>query len=333
MDTFIRHRLVVFSDPHYAGDAEKSRKGWERRAIGSPALRWFAGLYRRFFWLADPTAHNHQVDAFIRAVGRPELVIANGDYSCDSGFIGLADDAAYASARECMGKLRSAFGDRLLATLGDHELGKMSLFGGVGGPRYASWERSTSGLGIRPLWTHDLTTHVLMGVTSSLIGLSAFRPEIPPEEWETWERLRSDYMASLTEAFASVRASQRIILFCHDPTALPYLAEEPAIAEKLGQLECTVIGHLHSPWILRMSRCLSGMPELGLLGNTARRLSGALRKARRWRPFRLVLCPSPPGIQIAKDGGYLEIEILAGGGVDRIAGRGIRVIRRYLPWD
>lgn len=81
-----------------------------------------------------------------------------------------------------------------------------------------------------------------------------------------------------------------------------------------------------------MSRCLSGMPELGFFGNTARRLSGALRKARRWRPFRLIL-PSPPGIQIAKDGGYLEIEILADRGTSPANVPGIRVVRRYLPWN
>ncbi|MBL9139174.1 MAG: metallophosphoesterase [Verrucomicrobiales bacterium] len=324
MDAPIRHRLVVFSDPHYAGAAERSRKGWERRAIPSPTLRWFASLYRRFFWLADPTAHNHQVDAFLRAAGRPDWVIANGDYSCDSGFIGLADDAAFSSARECLEKLRSGFGDRFLATLGDHELGKMSLFGGVGGLRIASWERSTAGLGISPLWTQTLEDHVLIGVTSSLIALPAFHPEILSEERGAWERLRSDYMARLGDVFSGLDSRRRILLFCHDPTALPFLAAEPKVAERLGQLECTIIGHLHSPWILRMSRCLSGMPELGILGNTARRLSGALRKARGWRAFRLVLCPSPPGIQIAKDGGFLEMELLANGG--------IRILRRRLPW-
>ncbi|MCK6501372.1 MAG: metallophosphoesterase [Nitrospira sp.] len=324
MDSSIRHRLVVFSDPHFAGAAELARKGWERRAIGSPALRWFAGLYRRFFWLADPTAHNYQVDAFIRAAGQPDWVIANGDYSCDSGFIGMADDAAYASAQECLGKLRAAFGDRLLATLGDHELGKMSLFGGVGGPRFASWARSTQGLGISPLWTHDLETHVLVGVTSSLVGLPAFRPEILPEERDAWEQLRADYLANLNAVFARLDSRRRLILFCHDPTALPFLAAEPEVTRRLGQLECTIIGHLHSPWILRMSRCLSGMPELGVLGNTARRLSGALRKARGWRPFRLVLCPSPPGIQIAKDGGYLHIDVMADAT--------LRIRRHRLAW-
>ena len=91
-------RIVVVSDIHYAGASERARRGWERRVIRKRTLRWLASGYRRFFWLADPTAHNHQLDAFIASAADPELVVANGDYSCDSAFVGVADDAAFASA-------------------------------------------------------------------------------------------------------------------------------------------------------------------------------------------------------------------------------------------
>ncbi len=320
-------RIVVISDVHWAGAAEKARRGWESRIISSPALRWLVSCYRRFFWLADPTAHNHRLDAVLARAGQPDLVVANGDYSCDSGFVGLADDAAFASAQECLSRLRGAFGGRLLATLGDHELGKMSLFGGAGGLRLASWRRATEELGLEPLWVRDSGSFVLIGLTSSLIALPAFQPEMLDGEREAWRALREAHLADLRRAFTEIPAGRRIILFCHDPTALPYLGQEEWMRERLPDLECTVIGHLHSPFILGTSRCLTGIPELSFLGNTARRLSGALRRARAWAPFRIVLCPSPAGIQLLKDGGYLELQ--AGGD----AMSGLRAIRHRVPWQ
>ncbi|MCC6231479.1 MAG: metallophosphoesterase [Verrucomicrobiales bacterium] len=321
-------RLLVVSDIHLAGDAERARFGWERRVIRNPLLREFAGLYRRWFWLADPTAHNHQLDAFLSAAGNtaPDLVIANGDYSCDSAFIGLADDAAFASARECLGKLRAAFGTRLLATLGDHELGKMSLFGGVGGPRWASWERCVHDLGFQPLWRHDTASHVLVGVTSSVIALPSFQRELIDSERDAWSALRTSYVDQLRVLFRDLPRDRKFILFCHDPTALGYLAEIEEVQARLPQLECTIIGHLHTRLILRTSRFLAGMPTLGFLGQTVKRLSGALSKARRWKPFRVVLCPSPAGIQLLKDGGYLQLDL------GRTPADSCAVRAHRLPW-
>lgn len=96
----------------------------------------------------------------------------------------------------------------------------MSLFGGVGGPRFAS-SRLDDGTRHPTALDPPLTSHVLIGVTSSLIGLAAFKPEIVPGEWESWARLRPTTSKDLKDAFASVPANRRIILFCHDPTALP----------------------------------------------------------------------------------------------------------------
>jgi hypothetical protein len=302
-------RILVISDMHYAGAVEKARRGWEARVIRQPWLRGLASMYRRYLWLADPTAHNHQVEAFIERAGEADLVVANGDYSCDSAFVGVSDDGAFASAEECLAKLRRAFGERLLATIGDHELGKMSLFGGAGGLRLSSWYRSIGELGLSPAWASDLGNYVLIGVTSSLIALPVFEPELLPSERDEWEGLRRACLGTVRGIFERVGRDRRIILFCHDPTALPFLARESAVTARLPQLACTVIGHLHSESILRVGKLLAGMPELGFLGNTARRLSSALRRARAWAPFRVVLCPSLAGIQLLKDGGFLELDV------------------------
>ncbi|MBX3748139.1 MAG: metallophosphoesterase [Verrucomicrobiae bacterium] len=319
-------RLLVVSDIHYAGAAEKARRGWERRAIRPFPLRWIATFYRRHLWLADPTAHNAQLDAFLERAGSPDWVVANGDYSCDSAFVGVADDAAFDSARECLDRLRAPFQDRFHATLGDHELGKMSLFGGCGGPRLASWHRAIGPLGLQPLWSQPAGRFHLVGITSSLLALPTFLPELLPDERDAWHQLRTRHLESLQALWDAIPQGHRVILFCHDPTALPFLAREPWFQARLPQLACTVIGHLHSEAVLRTSRLLAGMPELAFLGNTARRLSGALRRARHWAPFRVVLCPSPAGIQLRKDGGYLEINLHPN------ADSPPPVTRHHLPW-
>jgi hypothetical protein len=58
---------------------------------------------------------------------------------------------------------------------------------------------------------------------------------------------------------------------------------------------------------------LAGMPRVRFLGNAMRRMTGALREARYWRPFKPHLCPSLTGIQLLKDGGYARIELDPGG--------------------
>jgi len=319
-------RVLVISDPHFAGPDEIARKGWERRVIRNPLLRQAAWLYRRLFWLADPTAHNHQVDAFVGRAAHADWVVANGDYSCDSAFIGLADPAARASAAICLEKLRHAFHGRILEIMGDHELGKMSLFGGVGGPRIESWHRCTQDLALAPHWRRDLGSHTLLGVTSSLLALPMFEREMLPSETTEWRRIRQAHLVELGDLIASIPKDQPVVLFCHDPSALPFLAREPATQPLLPRIQRTIVGHLHSPLILRLSRTLAGMPEIAAAGQTARRLSGALRKAKDWTPFRVTLCPSPAGIQLLKDGGYLELVF------DKTTPKPPEIIRHRLAW-
>jgi len=307
-------RLGVVSDIHYASAAEQSRGDrYESTAIPQPLLRLLVSWYRRFVWLHQPLHKNYLLDRFIAQAGQPDYLIANGDYSCDSSFVGVSDDAACQSARECLGKLRERFGDRLRVNFGDHELGKVSFFGGRGGMRIASWRAAQETLGLQPLWQLRIGRYVLIGVVSSLVALPVFEPDTLPEERSEWRRYRAEHMAGIRELFESLKPEQRVLLFCHDPTALPFLWEECAVQAKLAQVEQTVIGHLHSNLILWKSRWLAGMPRLDFLGHTTRRLSTALGRAKHWKPFHVRLCPSLAGIELLKDGGFLTAELdLAG---------------------
>lgn len=302
-------RLLILSDVHYACDAEKARRGHEAAAIGNPFLRTFARLYRRHIWLDDPLAWNHLLDRVLNECPTPDLAVANGDFSVDTAFIGVCDDAACQSALECLGKLRAAYPRRFHATIGDHELGKMSLFGGRGGPRHRSLQRTVDTLGIPTFWRLEIDHYVLLGVTSTLLSLPLFHPELLPEEADRWERSRNEHLDAVRHAFEDLRNDQRVLFFCHDPGALPFLFREAVVRRRLPQIETTIIGHLHTQLIFKTSRLLSGMPVLRGMGQTARRLSSALREARCWREFKVRLCPSLSGSELLKDGGYFTAEL------------------------
>ena len=305
-----RFRIGIISDIHYASAAEQARgHDYELSGVTNPLLRLFVRSYRRHVWLREPFNQNYLLDHFIEQAGPLDYVIAVGDYSCNSASIGVSDPAACDSVRECLSKLRHAFGDRLRLTYGDHELGKVSFVGGRGGMRLASWRQASQDLGLAPFWRLDLGKYVLLGVVSSLIALPVFDADTLPEERPEWEQLRTEHLRLLRSAFAGLDPSQRALLFCHDPTALPFLWREPEIQAKLPQLEQTIIGHLHSKLVLWKSRWLAGMPQLKFLGHTAKRLSAALSEARHWRPFHVRLCPALAGIELLKDGGYLTAEL------------------------
>jgi hypothetical protein len=302
--------LAVLSDVHYFSTAEGTRGAdYEIRNIPNPLLRAALGAYRHYIWLRHPFEHNNLLDTFLERAGSVDAVIANGDYSCDSAFVGVSDDAACQSVRECLSKLSNRFGDSFHATIGDHELGKFSLLGARGGMRLASYHRARSELGLKPFWRVDLGRYVLLGVTSSLIAWSVFEPESLVEERSGWRKLREEHLAEIRQAFAGLRPEQRVLLFCHDPTALPFLSREESVRDKLPQLEQTIIGHLHSNLFLWKSRMLAGMPVIRFMGNGARRMSLALREARLWKPFKVRLCPALAGIELLKDGGFLRIRL------------------------
>ena len=302
--------LAIVSDIHYASAAEQARgNDYELRGIANPLLRRLLRAWRRVVWQREPLYQNYLLENFLAQAGAADFGIANGDYSCNSGFVGVTDDAACQSARECLGKLRQTFGANLRATFGDHELGKLSFFGGQGGMRLASWHRARQDLGLVPFWRLDIGRHVLLGVASSLIALPVFEPDILPAERVEWERLREQHLAEIRQAFVSLEPKRRVLLFCHDPTALPFLWRDEEIRARLPHIEQTVIGHLHSNVIFWKSRILAGMPPIGFMGHTPKRLSTALHNARYWRPFRVRLCPALGGIELLKDGGYYIAEL------------------------
>ncbi len=173
--------VALLSDVHYAGASEQARgRDFEFRGITNPLTRAFLIVYRRFFWLRDPLRHNHLLDQFVERGAAFDYVIANGDYTCNSAFVGVSDDAAFESVRECLGKLRQRFGDRFRANYGDHELGKISMVGGRGGMRLASWHRARQDLGLRPFWQLEIGRYVLVGFTSTLAALPVFETEMLP---------------------------------------------------------------------------------------------------------------------------------------------------------
>ncbi|MFM7819140.1 MAG: hypothetical protein ACKPGI_19515 [Verrucomicrobiota bacterium] len=318
-------QILVISDIHYASDGEAARCGYEARAIGNPVLREASRTFRHWIWLREPHGHNHRLQRLIEANPFPDRVVANGDFSLDSGFIGVSDPEAYESARLALDQLRVAYGSRLRTTLGDHELGKKSLFGGAGGVRLASWERAVDGLGIPGFWSEQMGRFVLVGVASTPIALPVFLPEMLPSETEAWRRIAEGLRAQVRETFGGLEPGQRVVLFVHDPSALPFLSELPEVRARMDQIVCTVVGHLHTPAVFRLGSRLAGMPIIPFLGNTVRRYSIALRRAGVWKKFRTVLCPSPSGIQLLKDGGWLELRLSDTGEVE--------VVPKKLPWD
>ncbi len=302
--------LGIVSDIHYAGAAEQARgRDYESRGIPNPLLRFAAKQYRHHIWLRDPLGKNYLLDDFIKAGDAFDYVIANGDFSCNTAFVGVSDDAACASAQECLGKLRRRFGNRLRTTYGDHEFGKMSMFGGHGGMRMASLHRARTELDLPTFWTMTLGRYTLIGVTSSLIALPVFEKDTLVSEKSEWQKQREEQLTQIRETFAALAPNQKVLLFCHDPTALPFLWREPAVQSRIAQIEQTIIGHLHTDIVLWESRWLAGMPPIHFLGNTARRLSTALNEARHWRPFNVRLCPSLAGVELLKRGGYLTARL------------------------
>jgi len=303
-------RVAIVSDIHYASAAEQARgNDYEFRGLTNPFIRQFVRFHRRFLWLRDPLNQNYLLDRFVEQARNCNYAVANGDYSCNSAFIGVGDDAACQSANQCLQNLRRTFGGRLFANFGDHELGKISFFGGRGGMRLASWRRALEELRLRPFWQFKIGRYVLLGLVSSLIALPVYEADCLPEERAEWERLRQEHFDEVRAAFAALHPEQRVLLFCHDPTALPFLWQDETIRPKVPQIEHTIIGHLHSRLILWKSGLLAGMPRISFLGHTAKRLSTALREARHWRHFHVRLCPALAGIQLLNDGGFLTAEL------------------------
>ena len=317
--------VAIVSDIHYAGAVERVRgEDYELRTIANPLLRAVARAYRHWIWMRHPFDQGRQLDRFLAEVGPVDYLVGNGDYSCNSGFVGVSDPAAGESAQECLRKLRAKFGDRARFTMGDHEFGKQALFGG-GQMRLASWRTATETLDLPPFWQLAIGRCTLMGMTSNLIALPAYQPDMVPEEWPEWLRLHEKHLAEIRAAFDALPSNQRVILFCHDPTALPFLWREEPVRRRLPQIEHTIIGHLHTRLILWKSRVLTGIPPIRFLGHAVSRMTSALHEAHYWRPFHVRLCPALSGIELLNDGGYFTMQI------DPAANRPARFTFHPLP--
>jgi hypothetical protein len=302
--------IAILSDIHHSGPAERARgEDYEFRAIANPLLRAVARAYRHWIWMRHPLDQGRQLDRFLAEIGPVDYVVANGDYACDTAFVGVSDPGSFQSAQECLGKLRAKFGDRVRFTIGDHELGKLTLFGGKGGMQLASWRCATQQLGLQPFWKLAIGRYLLLGVASPLIALPANQTDVPPEEWPDWQPLREAHLAEIRAAFDALLPEQRVLLFCHDPTALPFLWREEPVRRRLPQVEQTIIGHLHTRLILWKSRVLSGIPPIRFLGRNVSRFSSALHEAHLWWPFQVRLCPALSGTELLNDGGYYTVKI------------------------
>lgn len=305
-----RFHIAVLSDIHYAGPREQAvGDDYETRGLENPCLRLVLRLYREHVWLRYPLRQNSQLDRFLATVPGVDYAIANGDYCCNTSAFGVSDDAAMESAQACIGKLRDKFAERLRMNFGDHELGKLRLLGTRGGLRLKSWERATLELGLQPFWRVELGNYILFNCVSTLIALPMFEHDMLSQERNAWLKLREQHFAEVRAAFASLRSDQRLLFFCHDPTALPFLAQDEVIQSKLPHIERTVIGHLHSNLYLRLSRLLSGLPPVRCCGHSIHRMSTAVNQARHWKPFRVMLCPSLAGIELLNDGGFFTVEL------------------------
>jgi hypothetical protein len=302
-------RLTIVSDIHYAAAAEQALgNDYELRSVRNPLGRQLVRFYRHYIWLRDSLSQSYLLDKFLNAAPASDLVVANGDYSCDCASLGLSDEPTFQSVDECLRKLRDKFGLKLRLVVGDHELGKVSFFGARGGMRVQSW-RCLDRVGIAPFWRFEIGNYVIFGITSSVVALPIFEPDTLPAERDEWKKLRAGHLDQIRATFAALKPEQRVLLFTHDPSALPFLSRDEIIRPKIPQIEQTIIGHLHSNLVLWKGRLLAGIPEINILGLTIKRFSRALREARQWRQFHVRLCPSLAGIQLLKDGGYLTADL------------------------
>src|SRR5688572_17221601 len=97
-------RVAIVSDIHYASATEAARRDHVFAPIAHPISRWMVRQYRHWLWMRDPFAHNHLLEKFRSEASAADIAVANGDYSCDSAYIGVSDNASFDSARECLGR-------------------------------------------------------------------------------------------------------------------------------------------------------------------------------------------------------------------------------------
>jgi hypothetical protein len=309
-------RIAVLSDLHVLGLRETERSRRIARDLG--ADRAFAhrtlrrGLHRvrSRFW--NRRADDREA-CFLRALDdlallHPDWIIANGDYSGDTGGIGLSDPRVFESVARVVDLLRRSFPERCLFTFGDHELGKFSTELKRGGIRMASLRRGEDDLGIESFWHRTKDRLHLVGVNSTLLTLSLYLPEALEEEIPLWQEQRARHLENIRRAFSSIPPGDRILLFCHDPSALGDLAGIPEVQTRIGQIAQTVLGHLHYPGLLKITRWIGRLPILPRYP-VARIIAHGAKSAAAWSQFRPVVCPATFGLGPLLPGGFLHLDI------------------------
>lgn len=310
-------RLAVISDIHVLGPGEHERdrdllshlgagRGWLRTG-----WRHFLHRARRRFWNWHPESRR---SCFFKAleeiqIYHPDWLIANGDYAGDAGGVGLSDEATYESAAGVITLIREIFPDRCHFIFGDHDIGKYSTAMQQGGIRLASLDLGEQKLGIRSFWHERVGDIDVLGVNSSLITLDHFLPEALTDEIPEWKRRKAVHEAQVTEAFESLDPDARVILFCHDPSALGILIQNPAIEKRLSCIEMTVLGHLHEPRLLTLVQKMPILPLWKPKYPVARIITEGIKSAKTWARFNPIVCPSPFGAGNHLSGGVLFIEM------------------------
>jgi hypothetical protein len=316
-------KIAVLSDNHHAGldEQQASVSHFDGMGQGVPAMRrrWRRGLHRmrRQLWNTHPETRSacfEQAVADVKAF-KPDLVVAAGDYGGDVWGVGISHDHTFESVREVVDRLRAEFPDRCRFIYGDHELGKYSTDIRHGGIRIQSLIRGERDLGIRSFWHERRGDYHLIGINSTLVTLDLFLREAVEQEIPLWEEYRHGHMKAVVECFESLPRDARVLLFCHDPGALSVLAALRPVHERRGQIERTILGHLHSPRLMPLTRIASHVVRWVPEYPVARIIAHGARGAKEWKHFNPVVCPSTFGVGHHFHGGCLLIEAPNGGDI------------------
>jgi hypothetical protein len=209
--------------------------------------------------------------------------------------------------------MRELFPDRTRFIFGDHELGKYDTNTRKGGIRIESLYRGEQQLGIRSFWNEEMDGFRLIGINSSLFTLDLFLPEALEEEIPAWREHRERHMNEVIQAFEKLEPTARVLLFCHDPSALSVVAELPEVKARIGRIERTVLGHLHAPALLKLAQLLPHVPRWNPKYPVARIVAKGLRGVKSWAAFNPIVCPSTFGAGHHLTGGILFLEASGNG--------------------
>ena len=101
--------------------------------------------------------------------------------------------------------------EKLLTTMGDQELGKVSMAGRQGGLRFDSYQISERDLGIPGFWEQDFGAYKFIGIASSVIAFPVLEAEALPEERHLWQSQRERMLEACRESLLRLKPGQRIL--------------------------------------------------------------------------------------------------------------------------